>query len=71
MRATYENPFHAIIAALFIIVAMNHMRLGIQVVVEDYVHGWAGKAALILNTMFCWFFAAAGVIAVIMIALGG
>ncbi|MEM8753135.1 MAG: succinate dehydrogenase, hydrophobic membrane anchor protein [Pseudomonadota bacterium] len=69
--ATYANPFHAIVAALFIVVAFNHLRLGIQVVIEDYVHGAAGKAALILNTLFCALFGFAGLFAVAKIAFTG
>lgn len=71
MLATYSHPIHAIIAALFIIVAFNHLRLGIQVVVEDYVHGAMGKTLLILNTLFCTLFGFAGVFAVAKIAFTG
>lgn len=71
VTALYANPWHAIVAGLFIIVAFNHLRLGIQVVVEDYVHGAAGKTLLILNTLFCAAFAFAGVFAVAKIAFAG
>ncbi|MEM7545470.1 MAG: succinate dehydrogenase, hydrophobic membrane anchor protein [Pseudomonadota bacterium] len=71
MIATYTNPLHAIIAALFIIVAFNHLRLGIQVVLEDYVHGALGTACLILNTLFCTLFGFAGLFAVAKVAFTG
>ena len=71
MTALYSNPIHAIIAALFIIVAFNHLRLGVQVVVEDYVHGAMGKTLLILNSLLCAAFAFAGVFAVAKIAFTG
>ncbi len=71
MVATYSHPLHAIIAALFIVVAFNHLRLGIQVVVEDYVHGAMGTACLILNTLFCTLFGFAGLFAVAKIAFTG
>ena len=69
--ALYTNPIHAIVASLFIIVGFNHLRLGIQVVVEDYVHGAMGKTLLILNGLFCVGFACAGVFAVAKIASPG
>lgn len=69
--ALYANPWHAIIAGLFIVVGFNHLRLGVQVVVEDYVHGAAGKTLLILNSLLCAALAFAGLFAVAKIAFTG
>lgn len=69
--ALYANPLHAIVAGLFIITAFNHLRLGIQVVVEDYVHGAMRTIILLANTFFCGAFALAGVFAVAKIAFTG
>ncbi|MEX2519180.1 MAG: succinate dehydrogenase, hydrophobic membrane anchor protein [Paracoccaceae bacterium] len=69
--ALYSNPLHAIVAGLFIIVAFNHLRLGVQVVVEDYVHGGMSAALLIANTLFCTLFAFGGLFAVAKIAFAG
>ncbi|MFV0476144.1 MAG: succinate dehydrogenase, hydrophobic membrane anchor protein [Pikeienuella sp.] len=71
VRAAYANPFNAIIAGLFILVACNHLRLGLQVVFEDYIHGAARTAALIANTLFCATLAFAGIFAVAKIAFVG
>lgn len=71
VTALYANPIHAIIAALFIVVAFNHLRLGVQVVIEDYIHGAMGKTALILNTLFCALFGFAGLFAVAKLAFTG
>ncbi len=68
--ALYRSPWHAIIAGLFIAVGFNHLRLGVQVVVEDYVHGPMRTVTLIANTLFCAFFAFAGIFAVGKIAFG-
>jgi len=69
--ATYQNPWTAIVTILFIAVAFNHLRLGLQVVIEDYVHGKGCRTALLLgNTMFCALFGATGVFAVAKIAFG-
>ncbi len=68
--ATYANPFHAIVAILFFVTASFHLRLGLQVVIEDYVHGKASRPILLIaNTLFCWLIGLAGVFAVAKIAL--
>src|SRR5438046_8464536 len=38
-RANPGSPFVAIILLLFIIAMVWHMKIGMQVVIEDYVHG--------------------------------
>ena len=70
--AVYGNWFNAVVAVLFIAVSFHHLMLGVQVVVEDYVHhkGWR-TGLLIANQLFCAFFGLAGVFAVLKIALAG
>ena len=67
--ALYSHPLHAIVACLFILVAFNHMRLGLQVVIEDYVHGMINTPAMLATIAFCGAFAFAGVFAIVRIAL--
>ena len=68
----YAHPFHAIVAVLFIAVAFRHLALGLQVVIEDYVHAKAWRTGLLVgNTMFCFAFGLAGVFAVLKIAFSG
>jgi succinate dehydrogenase / fumarate reductase membrane anchor subunit len=57
------------VACLFILVAFNHMRLGLQVVIEDYVHGMIKTPTMLANIAFCGAFAFAGVFAIVRIAL--
>ncbi len=68
----YAHPFHALVAVLFIAVAFRHLALGLQVVIEDYVHAKAWRTGLLVgNTMFCFAFGLAGVFAVLKIAFAG
>lgn len=68
---TYSNLGNAIVAILFLIVAFFHLRLGLQVVIEDYVHSKTWKVLfLIANTLFCWGLMVVGVISIARIAFG-
>ncbi len=44
----FATPFHAVMMALFIISSFYHAALGLQVVIEDYVHTEGKKIALLL-----------------------
>ena len=50
VRAAFQNPIVALIVLAAMLSVTYHMRIGLQVVIEDYVHGMTGKALLILNT---------------------
>lgn len=48
------SPFGAILTLLAMTAALYHMRLGLQTVVEDYIHKPAAKAVLLIaNTFIC------------------
>ena len=64
------EPVNAVLMALFIIANLMHMALGLQVVIEDYISGEAGKVVLLLlNKFFAWVVGAASIFALLKIAL--
>lgn len=65
VAASIANPFVAMALALMVVSVIWHMRLGMQVIIEDYVHGGARVALLLLNTFFT---AALGLAALLAIA---
>ena len=70
-RAIVAGPFNATLLAAFIIAAAWHAKLGMQVVIEDYVHTpLLAGAAHLSNIFVCALAAIAGVLAIVRVALG-
>ena len=65
-----HQPVNAIAMLLFVIASVVHMTLGIQVVIEDYVHTEGSKLLLFLaNKAFGWIIGVGSVFAILRIAL--
>ena len=72
VRASLSNPLIALVVALFLIISLDHMRLGMKEIIEDYVHEEGSRLALlILNSVFCVLFGAASIFALLKLAFGG
>ena len=70
--ALLSNPCVAILMLLFILSACIHMRIGMQVIIEDYVHNEGTKIlAVMANTFFAIAIGAASVYAVLKLSFGG
>ena len=71
VRGWLASPLSASLMILLIISTFYHARLGLQVVVEDYVHDEAAKlVALIAITLATFALAVTCIVAVLKVALG-
>lgn len=70
VRAAVAHPVVAVLLMSFVICLFYHGQLGLQVIIEDYVHHRATEITLLVLVKFsAFFFSVAGVLAIARIAL--
>jgi succinate dehydrogenase / fumarate reductase membrane anchor subunit len=68
--AWVRSPMPAVLLILLLVATFYHTALGLQVVIEDYVHGEALRlGSLIIMRLLCILFAVRGILAVLQMAL--
>lgn len=71
VTAALKRPEFALPLILLVISGVIHMRIGMQVIIEDYVHNEGSKIALLmLNTFFAVSVGAASILAVLKLYFG-
>jgi succinate dehydrogenase / fumarate reductase membrane anchor subunit len=72
VAAFFAAPVNAVLMFLFLGCALYHMSLGLQIIIEDYIHQRGMKALLlILNTFFALSVGLAAGLALLKLALSG
>lgn len=71
-RAWIGSPLVMVLLILTIAIGLHHGQLGLQVVIEDYIHGDGWKLAFIVMVRFiAVVFGLAAIVAILRIGLGG
>ncbi|MEC5289692.1 succinate dehydrogenase, hydrophobic membrane anchor protein [Aurantimonas sp. C2-6-R+9] len=70
VRAAFANPLVGIAMALVTVSAAIHMKIGMQVIIEDYVHGGMKVLLVIFNTFFAVAIAGASLFAIVKMSFG-
>ena len=51
-QAWMHSPLNAVLAILLVVAAFLHMKIGMQEVIEDYIHKTSTKTVLLLLNLF-------------------
>ena len=70
VRGWIGQPWVSVLTILLVLTLAWHSKLGVQVVIEDYVHAKVAKTTLLLLSLFVHVAAAvAGIFAILLLAL--
>jgi len=68
--AWLSSPISAILMLMYVVVGVYHLRLGLQAIVEDYIHSEGMKTGIQFSILFgCTIIAVAAIFSVLKIAL--
>jgi succinate dehydrogenase membrane anchor subunit len=71
VKSTLAHPVVAILLVALILSMAVHMRIGMQIIIEDYVHDEGAKMLFLLaNTVFAFGVAAIAIFAVLKLSFG-
>lgn len=70
VQAWIASPVNGILLVLLLAAGLYHSMLGVEVIVEDYVHGALKVVTLIIFKLAHWALAVAGIYSVIVISVG-
>jgi|SRR5689334_2996231 len=71
VRQILASPLIAVLMILFVLATTVHMKIGVQIVIEDYVYDKTQKFTLLmLNVFFAWAIGLACVFAILKISFG-
>lgn len=67
-----SSPLNAVLMSCLFVAGFHHAQLGLQVVIEDYIHSHGCKiAAIWFVKLAAFFFGAAAIFSVVKLAVGG
>jgi succinate dehydrogenase / fumarate reductase, membrane anchor subunit len=64
VRTTIAKPLNATLLLSFVIAMFWHARLGLQVVIEDYIHGWQEVSLQLITKLVYAISAIAAIVAI-------
>jgi succinate dehydrogenase / fumarate reductase membrane anchor subunit len=69
--AWLRTPFSTLMMVLLLAAVFHHSALGLQVIIEDYVHSAARIPLLVIMRLGCFALVATGILAALRVALSG